>query len=74
MKTFFEYFKHIKEAMSPRNDIDRLVQKADIVGKQSGNDSLRARALALFNRSESPTKENKDKLKSANLLYKKTLR
>jgi len=65
-----EYFKHMKEAMTPLRD--RLVQQADVVGKKTGNASLRARALALFNRGENPTSENKATLKAANSLYKKS--
>ena len=60
----------VAEAMTPLRD--RLVQQADVVGAKTGNASLRARALALFNRGENPTSENKAKLKVANLLYKKT--
>jgi hypothetical protein len=65
MKSFHQF----REAMTPLRD--RLVQQADVVGKKTGNASLQARALALFNRGENPTSENKATLKAANSLYKK---
>lgn len=58
----------MREAMSTKRDY--IVQKADVVGKQTKNPALQARALALFNRGENPTPENRAALRAATLAYK----